>query len=166
MTVLVAYAGRHGCTAAIAQRVGEVLGGLASPVDVVPVGQVQDLTHYRAVVLGSAVYMGRWMDQPRAFVATHAAALAARPVWLFSVGLAPQRPGAVLADATAAIDTTGARGHRYFLGRMDRRLLGLAERAVIASLGTPDGDSRDWSAIEEWATRVAADLAPGVAHSS
>jgi menaquinone-dependent protoporphyrinogen oxidase len=41
------------------------------------------------VVLGSAVYVGRWLEAGACFVEEQADELAARPVWLFSSG----RPG-------------------------------------------------------------------------
>lgn len=41
---------------------------------------------YDAVVLGSAVYVGRWLEPARELVDAHAEELAARPTWLFSSG--------------------------------------------------------------------------------
>jgi menaquinone-dependent protoporphyrinogen oxidase len=38
------------------------------------------------VVLGSAVYVGPWLEAGARFVEEHADELAARPVWLFSSG--------------------------------------------------------------------------------
>ncbi|MEA3375393.1 MAG: flavodoxin domain-containing protein, partial [Chloroflexota bacterium] len=58
--VLVAYATKHGATAEIAKKVGQVLREAGLPTDVLPAGDVGDLTSYSAVVLGSAIYIGRW----------------------------------------------------------------------------------------------------------
>jgi len=55
--VLVAYASKHAATAGIAEKIGQVLREAGLPADVLPAGRVRDLTPYRAVVLGSAVYM-------------------------------------------------------------------------------------------------------------
>jgi len=51
-----------------------------------------------------------------------------------------------------------ARGHAVFAGRIDRASLGLAERTVAKALRVPDGDFRDWQAIDGWATSVAREL--------
>ena len=60
MRVLVTYASRHGSTAEIADRVGQVLRvvlGMHVPdvqVDVVPIAKVRGVEGYDAVVVGSA----------------------------------------------------------------------------------------------------------------
>lgn len=52
----------------------------------------------------------------------------------------------------------GAREHRLFAGKLDRHRLGFGEKAMAAALRVPDGDFRDWAAIEEWARAIAAAL--------
>ena len=51
-----------------------------------PAEEVDSLDGYDACVIGSAVYVGHWLDPARELVETHARALAGRPVWLFSSG--------------------------------------------------------------------------------
>ena len=84
--VLVAFASKYGATAEIADRIGEVLRQANLPVEVHPADQVSDLAPYGAVVLGSAVYIGRWRKQAVKFLETHEAGLAQKPVWFFSSG--------------------------------------------------------------------------------
>src|SRR5581483_8068768 len=86
MTVLVTAASRHGGTAEIAAAIGRVLRERGVVADVVPVEDVDSLAEYDAVVLGSGVYVGRWLESARTFVDRHGNDLAARPVWLFSSG--------------------------------------------------------------------------------
>jgi menaquinone-dependent protoporphyrinogen oxidase len=57
--VLVAYASKYGATAEIAEKIGQVLRQAGLQVDVSPVNHISDLTPYRAIVLGSAIYMGQ-----------------------------------------------------------------------------------------------------------
>ena len=52
------------------------------------------------------------------------------------------------------------RGHRLFAGALDRHRLGWGERALVAALHAPEGDFRDWDAIEDWAGEIAAALKP------
>ncbi len=58
----------------------------------------------------------------------------------------------------ALVAATGAREHRVFAGRLDRHRLGFAERAVTLALRAPEGDFRDWAAIEAWAAEIAETL--------
>jgi len=87
--VLVAVASKHGATQEIAEAIGRVLAERGVGADVMRVDDVTDATGYEAVVLGSAVYMGNWLEPARRFVEDHADELAAQPTWLFSSG----RPG-------------------------------------------------------------------------
>jgi len=84
--VLVCAASKYGATSEIAQAVADVLAGRGCQVTVLPPEKAGAVEEYDAVVLGSAVYMGRWLKPARELTARSAAALATRPVWLFSSG--------------------------------------------------------------------------------
>ena len=58
--VLVTYATKYGATAEIAEKIGQVLREADMRTDVLSVDRVSDVSPYKAVVLGSAVYIGRW----------------------------------------------------------------------------------------------------------
>jgi flavorubredoxin len=60
--VLVAAASKHGASAEIAQRVGDVPRRRGVDVTVASPELVDTVDGYDAVVLGSAVYAGRWLD--------------------------------------------------------------------------------------------------------
>lgn len=162
MNVLVAVSSKHGGTREIARVIAEELRALGLDPDLREAGAVRDLAGYDAVVLGSAVYMGNWLPEARAFVARHGAALAGLPVWLFSSGPLgaenPQPPGDP-AGGAAVLAATGARGHRVFAGRLERGDLGLGERAISRLVHAPEGDFRDWAAIRAWAREIGAALA-------
>jgi menaquinone-dependent protoporphyrinogen oxidase len=57
--VLVAYASKYGATAGIAEAIAATLRQEGLEADARPAQEVRDLGGYRAVVLGSPVYMGR-----------------------------------------------------------------------------------------------------------
>ena len=67
MRILVSAASRHGSTAEMATELGKALRGALPRVgiDVVPPSRVPGVDGYDAVVLGSAVYFGRWLDEAR-----------------------------------------------------------------------------------------------------
>ncbi len=166
MRVLVTAASKHGATAEIAERIGQVLQrdltarDSSAEVDTRPVDEVTSVREYDAVVLGSAVYMGRWLDAARELVQQQAETLATRPVWLFSSGPIgdPPKPDQDPVDVASAVAVSKARDHRVFAGRLDRRQLGFAEKAVVVALRVADGDFRDWAQIEQWASGIAEEL--------
>jgi menaquinone-dependent protoporphyrinogen oxidase len=56
--ILVAYASKYGSTAEIAKKIGEVLRGSGLEVNVVSATEVENISSYEAVILGSGVYAG------------------------------------------------------------------------------------------------------------
>lgn len=158
MRVLVTAASRHGSTMAIAEAIGQRLRDEGVEADVQPVGEVRSLDPYEAVILGSGVYIGRWLPTATRFAEDHVAALRARHVWLFSsgpIGAPEAKPDADPEGVDDLVSRVGALGHARFNGRIDRRLLGISEKIVIKAVGAPEGDFRDWPQIEAWAADIA-----------
>ena len=162
MNVLVTYGSKHGATKGIAERIAARLQAEGQPAALWPVDAVGDLDGYDAFVVGSAVYGGRWTKEAVEFVRRHRATLASRPVWLFSsgpIGKMATKSQPVEPDGVTAIRRAlSPRDHRVFFGawvrsRLDRSQLGFAERIVAKRL--PEGDWRDWSAIDGWAVGIA-----------
>jgi len=160
MKVLVAVASKHGATGQIGEIVAGVLRDHGLAVDSHPPEAVRDLTGYDAVVLGSAVYAGGWLEPAIGFVNRHAAALATRSVWLFSSGPIgdPPMPAGEPVVAESITARLGAREHRTFAGKLDRAQLGFMERTITRSLKAPEGDFRDLDAIRAWADGIALEL--------
>jgi menaquinone-dependent protoporphyrinogen oxidase len=164
MTVLVAYASKHGSTEGIAQAIADRLRELGEPVEVGSVDEIGDLGEFRAVVLGSAVYAGSWMNEALEFVHRSAEALAERPVWLFSSGPL----GTDIEDEEEQPRQLGEMGgiigpvdHRMFFGALDRSKLGFGERMMVKAVKAPEGDFRDWDGIRSWADVIARELGVG-----
>ena len=82
--VLVAYASKHGATAEIARAIAEELRRAGSSVDCLPADEVEGVDGYEAAVIGSAVYMKRWLKPARHLLRRDE--LGERPLWLFSSG--------------------------------------------------------------------------------
>jgi menaquinone-dependent protoporphyrinogen oxidase len=163
--VLVAYATKYGATAGIAERIGEVLREAGLATDVKPADQAGDLTPYRAVVLGSAVYIGQWRKEAAKFLQVHEHALAERPVWLFSSG--PMGEG----DAVELVkgwrlpgklqpiaDRIKPRDIAVFHGAVDPKKLNFIERWMLKNVKSPVGDFRNWDVIAAWAAGIAQTL--------
>lgn len=163
MHVLVTYATKTGSTTGIAQAIGEELGRMGLEAEVHPVDEVRDLHGYDAVILGSAVYIGRWRKEALRFGSKHAAELRQRPVWLFESGptdTSADEGKAVPAKAAAELARQiGARQHVVFGGRFGPEQVGKFTRSMIAqSDKSPYGDFRNFDRIREWARGIGAEL--------
>ena len=160
MKVLVTVASRHGSTSMIADAIREELVAMGVTTHLLEPELVTDISEYDAVVLGSAVYAGRWLKSARAFTRRFEAELGKRPVWLFSSGPIgePPKPTQPAVDALEAAQRLNARDHQVFEGRIEPAVLGLAERAVVRVVGAESGDFRPWVAITVWARRIASTL--------
>jgi menaquinone-dependent protoporphyrinogen oxidase len=161
MRVLIATASRHGATEEIAATIAATLRERGFDVTNARVEDTSDIERFDAVILGSAVYMGRWLEAARTFVDGHAEELARRPSWLFSSGPLgdpgkPEDDHAV--DVQDMLERIVACEHRLFRGKLDRDRLGFGERTVTRMVHAPSGDFRDWSSIRAWANSIASSL--------
>ena len=160
--ILVAYATKYGATGEIAEKIGEILRQVGLATDVSPAERVRDLTPYRAVILGSAVYMFHWRKEAVQFLKKHERALAERPVWLFSSGPlsegdpVEQLEGWRFPKAQQEIaDRIRPREIVVFHGALDMEKLNSIEKWMMSNFGSPVGDFRDWDSITSWATSIA-----------
>ena len=175
MSVLVAYASRHGSTQGIAERIAARLCADGIDAEARPAAGVDDAARYDAIVVGGAAYMFHWLKDATRFVKRNRALLAARPTWLFSSG--PVGPDTVDKEGRDVLEVTvprefaelreaiHPRGEKVFFGAIDpaARPIGIAERLMsIMPAGRdaiPKGDFRDWPAIDAWADEIARELA-------
>ncbi len=161
MRVLVTAASRHGATDEIATTIGQALADAGLEAEVLPLATIDEVAGYSAVVLGSGVYVGRWLPEATAFVQRHAIELGARPVWLFSsgpIGVTDPKPAEDPAGVADLATSINARGHRVFRGRLDPGRLGFMERLMVRAVHAPVGDFRNPSEITAWARDIAAEL--------
>ncbi|MFI2368010.1 flavodoxin domain-containing protein [Streptomyces sp. NPDC018833] len=158
--VLITFGTKNGSTAEIADFIASVLRDEGVEADVLPPWGVADVAPYDAVVLGGALYMGRWHRDARRFARQHCRALRQRPVWLFSSG--PLDPSASERDippvrsARRAERRTGARDHVTFGGRLEAGATGRMAKAILDE--GRGGDFRDFDRIAAWAAGVAREL--------
>jgi menaquinone-dependent protoporphyrinogen oxidase len=175
MKVLVSAASKYGATSEIAEEIANTLRETLSErarldgddvvVDVLPAEQVTSVEDYDAVVLGSAVYAGHWLESARDLAEGHASVLAERPTWLFSSGPIgePPKPEEDPVDVASILEATKARDHQVFAGKLDKSSLRFVEKAIMVAVRAPDGDYRDWGEIRAWAEGISDTLAGEVA---
>jgi menaquinone-dependent protoporphyrinogen oxidase len=160
--VLVAHASKYGATAEIAEKIGEVLRQAGLHTDVIPAKDVKDLTPYEAVVLGSAVYIGKWRKEAVKFLKANQKMLAERKVWLFSSGPSGEGDPVTMLNGwrfpqalQPIADRIQPRDIAVFHGAMDMNKLNRIEKSMIKNVKAPAGDFRDWDAITSWAMAIA-----------
>jgi menaquinone-dependent protoporphyrinogen oxidase len=153
--LLVAYATKHESTHEVAEAVAARLGVLGHDVELRPARDVGTLASYDGVVLGGALYMGRWHHDARRFLSQHRDELAGLPLAVFAMG-----PLTLEADDVA--------GSRKQLDRALAKEPSLEPIAVAVFGGVVDpakmrfpfthmdaSDARDWDAIRYWTDDIA-----------
>ena len=166
MKVLVVHASHFGSTRQIAERMTNVLVGHGLEVTVEAADQAGAASAFDAVVIGSAVHGGHWLKAASEFVRRERSTLRQRPVWLFSSGPVGDLPVRSVQSDPAEIGEFRhyftPQEHRVLAGSFDRATadfggLGIVERTVVKRF-LPEGDWRDWPAIEAWAAGIARQL--------
>jgi menaquinone-dependent protoporphyrinogen oxidase len=119
-----------------------------------------------AFVIGSGVFGGHWMKEAAELIRRNRSVLSTHPVWLFSSGPVgrwaaardPMEPGEIAGFRRAI----RPRDHRVFAGALDRGTLAGSDLSPIERFVTrrfmPEGDYRNWTAIESWADGIAREL--------
>ena len=161
-TVLVAYASFHGSTAGLAGWVADELRSHGIDAWAVPVAHITTLEDVDAVVIGSAVYLDRWVHEASDLVHKEAETLRRRPVWLFSSGVVgSEAQPTVPAQQKRLAALVGARGSVAFGGALDHSTDGPVDGRLVE---VGPGDWRDEPAVRHWAREIAAALAPVPSH--
>ncbi|HII76046.1 MAG TPA: flavodoxin [Methanolinea sp.] len=162
-SVLVCYASRYGSTKDIAEWIEEELIRLGMAVDCRPAGRDVDPAAYDAPVLGSPLYMGKWLPEAREQVSRERGAFGRIPVAVFSVGYSLKEPNekalkggeAALSDVRLFITPRDA---AFFPGMVDPGRLTPADKAILTLAGISGGDFRDKERVCSWARTLPAVL--------
>jgi menaquinone-dependent protoporphyrinogen oxidase len=157
-TLLVAYATKHESTHEVAEAIADRLQVLGHRAEVRAARDVESLSEYGGVVLGGALYMGRWHHDARRFLARHRDALADLPLAVYAMGPPALEPDD-LASSRRQLDHALAKtpgvepvAVAIFGGVVDPAKLRFPFTHMEAT------DARDWDAIRYWTDDVAAKL--------
>jgi menaquinone-dependent protoporphyrinogen oxidase len=158
--VLIASASKYGATTGIAERISEVIQNYC-PVTLSAVEDAPDPSGFQYIVLGSAVYIGKWRKEAERYLIDYSDKLSERMVWFFSSGpTGTGDPVKIMKDWTFPqnLKSTAARIKPedivFFHGALDLQKCTLLEKILIRSIKAPIGDFRDWKTIETWAHRI------------
>jgi menaquinone-dependent protoporphyrinogen oxidase len=157
MHTYVITASKHGSTRAIGAAIARRLrdrGHDAIALDADDAGQLDESS---AIVLGSPIYMGEWLKPARKILDALEAEDPGRLVFTFTVGPIGDPPKPADAKPEEEVERFRAEravSDRIFSGTLDRSKLGRLERLAVAAVKAPDGDYRDWAAIDAWADEI------------
>lgn len=162
--LLVTYASKYGATREIAEKISSVLHQAGLQTDTTPVKQVRDLSGYQAVILGSAVYVGKWQKEAAEFIQKNEKTLGQLPVWLFSSGPTGEGDPAELLEGwrlpvelQPIAERIRPRDIAVFGGYINPDRVNFIEKTLVKNIvKKPFGDFRDWDNIASWANQVAA----------
>jgi menaquinone-dependent protoporphyrinogen oxidase len=164
--VLVVYASRYGSTAEVAQAIAQELCSRGEVTEVHSVEEQIDPAAFDAVIVGSAIRMGRWLPAATKFVQQNQAVLRNKPTAIFTLHMLATDDSAASRQQRDAYTAT-ERGliqpelEAFFTGKIDRAQLSLIEKMMFKATGSPGGDRRNWQAIRTWADEVAAQQTGG-----
>lgn len=160
--VLVVYATSSGCTEGLAERIGSTLAENGADVEVVSAKKAPRAAGYDAVLVGSGVRAGTWHKSAQAWVAANAATLKNTPVAFFTCGLAMHDGKA---EETRAYSTPVEEANGVtpvdvglFAGWNEPKKMSFPERTILKMMKAPEGDFRDFPAVEAWTREVAPQL--------
>jgi menaquinone-dependent protoporphyrinogen oxidase len=168
--VLVAYASYCGTTGGVAEAIGRVFCDAGVDTDIRLVKNVDDVSAYSAVVVGSAVRSTSWYPEAIEFVRKNRQTLSGIPVAYFLTCLALYEDSeASLKVALSYMDTvlnavpdvqpldTGLFAGVLDYGKMNI-MIRMVMKSKMKSKGVPEGDFRDWNAIRSWAGGITSRL--------
>ncbi|HEY2466859.1 MAG TPA: flavodoxin domain-containing protein [Terracidiphilus sp.] len=165
--ILIAYCTRSGSTAEVAREMGRAVTDAGAVVSVKPMAEVQSIAYGQAVVLGGALYVGRFAGEAHRFIARFEQELGNGHPWIFVLGPTENDPKQFrVAEEQARKELAKFPwlhpvDVRVFGGKFDPKTLKLPFpfNLVMKFPGNPMSrvpatDIRDWDWIRSWAKAI------------
>lgn len=162
--VLVVYGTGTGCTAEIAERVGQKLVSMGYDAQVAAAKDAPTIAAHDAVFVGSGIRAGNWHQPVKDWVKANAEALANTPVAFFTACLTmandPSKVAEVRAYTDPLVAETGVQPVAVgaFAGMNEPKRFSFVERTIMKLMKAPEGDFRDWDTIDAWTAETVAAL--------
>jgi len=159
--VLVAYTSQYGATAGVAAAIAQTLCQSGVAADAKLVANVNDLSAYRAVIVGSPVISEAWMPEAVSFVESNRSLLRGLPVAYFLTCMTlalmdepaeRQKIAGVLTAVEQQIPEVKPVEKGLFAGALDYNKMSYFMRVMYRVFSEDDtaGDFRNWEAIRAW----------------
>lgn len=164
--VLIVYESQFGSTAAIAHFIGENLSSKKDLVDIKKIEEVDELSPYKEIIVGSAIQYDKWMPEARAFIKENEEVLSTKNVSFFLVCLvlsrnteeARQKANGYAKAILDVVPKVKVQSFGTFAGVLDYSKMSLVQRlfakAIFVMLGVKEGDYRDWTLIQKWTEKL------------
>ena len=170
--VLIAYCTRSGSTAEVAEAIAKSMKDAGLTVEVKSIAEVESIPPDAAVVLGTALYIGRFPKEFHRFLARFEEVFAIVRPWIFVLGpTEKERKQFAAAEGQARKElgkhpTLRPADMRILGGKFDPAHLNLAfpMRLIIKVPANPmrkmpASDIRDWEWIKRWGQAIAEEIA-------
>lgn len=160
--ILVAYASKYGSTKEIAERISKKIDASGCKSELLEASSVNNIKQYDAAIIGSGVYIGRWLKPATKLVKKNKNSLKNIPVWFFSTG--PTNEGDPLKETegwifpnslTDEADLIKPKDKALFRGIIQKNKLSGIEKWMMEKFNAKEDDYRDWDKIEKWAKGIA-----------
>lgn len=160
--VLVAYATRLNSTLDIAEEIEKTLTKAGASVELHHIEAVEDVSQYDAVIIGSAIRVGKWLPEAVNFLVRFREELRQIPVAFFTVCITmsedtPENRQLVMGymqELKTATPEVYPVDIGLFAGKLYPKELSWLLRQYIRIAKIPTGDYRNWDAVRNWSRRV------------
>ena len=167
--ILVAYTTAAGSTTEVAEAIGQELAGGDGMVDVRRTKEVQDVSPYRAVVVGTGIRAGQVYRDTLAFLERHQEALSKVPVAYFIVCMTMKDDTEEnRCQVETYVDQMRQKAPHVqpvdvglFAGKMDFKTIPFLLRLIVKAMKSEEGDFRDWEVIRAWSAGLHSVLLEG-----
>lgn len=161
--ILVAYASFCGTTGEVAEAIGRTLCQQGAKVEVRLLKNVSDVSSYDGAIVGSSVRSASWLPEAIEFVEKQKEKLKRIPVAYFLTCLALFKDTvesrrvarSYLNPVLKGVPAVQPVDQGLFAGVLDYGRLNMIYRMIMKSKmkeqGVPEGDFRNWEAIQAWA---------------
>jgi menaquinone-dependent protoporphyrinogen oxidase len=163
--ILIAYDTKHGSTATMVEKIGEVLCQQGYRVDMGLAVTIDDISSYEAVIVGSPIYWGLFLPGTVSFLDTHKNTLGAVPVAVFAVsnyidtetGLVNEAARGAFVDGVLQQypEFTPVEPVGLFPGNFSFKRAHPVEFVSMYLNDYPEGDNINLTVVGEWATTIA-----------
>lgn len=161
--ILVTYASRTRVTSSVAYIIGEELAKRGAKVETHFILDVNDVSDYDTVIIGSAIRYGQWLPEAVQFVKIHQRNLQEKIVAYFVVCMTlrddtKENRDTVITALNQVRKWVNPIDIGLFAGALKPKKLSLMARFITKLARMPAGDFRDIPTIRQWAEQLAEKL--------
>jgi len=157
--VLIAFATRYGSTKEVAKLIADKIKDREIEAEISNVIDISSLKGYDVVIIGSPIYMGKWLKEGVDFVQQFSESLNQVPVALFTVGVTlkdknekniriAEKSFDVLLPYTNPVMTG------VFAGKIDKRNMNFIDKQILKLVKAEEGDFRNPDEISVWTANL------------